>query len=73
MEMGLYLFRFDGSKGILKCNHIEKEHAIRILESIKKISSKTVSIETIATSGTLKSLIRKHMIIFNFCYRFLIN
>lgn len=61
MEMGLYLIRFDGDKGILKCNHVEKENTIKLLKSIKKISSKKVEIETLGTSGTIKSLVKKHM------------
>ena len=59
--MGIYLVRFDGQKGIVKCNHIEKENTIKLLKSIKKISSYNVSIETLGTSGTIKALIRKHM------------
>ena len=59
--MGIYLVRFDGQKGIVKCSHIEKENTIKLLKSIKKISSHKVSIETLGTSGTIKALIRKHM------------
>jgi ribonuclease P/MRP protein subunit POP5 len=62
-EMNLRLIRFDGTKGILKCSHTEKENAIKLLKSIKKISSKKVEIETVGTSGTIKALIKKHMII----------
>ena len=60
-EMNLRLIRFDGTKGILKCSHTEKVNAIKLLKSIKKISSKKVDIETVGTSGTIKSLIKKHM------------
>jgi RNase P/RNase MRP subunit POP5 len=60
--MGIYLVRFDGHKGVVKCNHIEKENTIKLLKSIKKISSYNISIETLGTSGTIKALIRKHMI-----------
>jgi RNase P/RNase MRP subunit POP5 len=60
--MGIYLVRFDGHRGVVKCNHIEKENTIKLLKSIKKISSYNVSIETLGTSGTIKTLIRKHMI-----------
>ena len=59
--MGFYLIRFDGQKGILKCNHLEKENAIKLLKTIKEIKSKKVEIETIGTSGTIKALINKHM------------
>ena len=60
-DMGIYLVRFDGQNGILKCNHVEKDNAIRLLNEIKMVSSKQVDIETIGTSGTIKSLIKKHM------------
>jgi len=59
--MGIYLVRFNKDKGILRCNHIEKENTIKLLISIKKISSHKVIIETLGTSGTIKALIRKHM------------
>ena len=60
-EMGIRLIRFDGTAGILRCNHLEKENAIMLLQSIKKIRSKDVEIATIATSGTIRSLVKKHM------------
>jgi len=59
--MGIYLTRFDGEKGIVRCNHIEKDNTIKLLRSIKNIGLKKVSIETLGTSGTIKSLIKKHM------------
>ena len=60
-DTGISLIRFDGEKGIVKCNHVEKENTIKLLKSIKKISSHKVNIETLGTSGTIKALIRKHM------------
>ena len=60
--MGIRLIRFDGMKGIVKCNHTEKENTITLLQSIEKISSKEVQVETFGTSGTIKALIRKHMV-----------
>jgi len=59
--MGINLIRFDGEKGILRCNHTEKENTIDLLRSIKEINSEKVNFETIGTSGTIKSLIKKHM------------
>jgi len=61
-DMGIYLVRFDGEQGIVKCNHTEKENTIKLLNSIKQISSSNVKIETLGTSGTIKSLIKKHMV-----------
>jgi RNase P/RNase MRP subunit POP5 len=62
-EMNIRLIRFDGKNGIVKCNHIEKENVIKLLKAIKKISSKEIKIETVGTSGTIKALIKKHMVI----------
>ena len=55
-ELGLRLIRFDGEKGIVKCNHREKDNIITLLNSIKNINIKTVG-----TSGTIKALQRKHL------------
>lgn len=60
-EMGIRLIRFNDSTGIIKCNHLEKENTILILKSIKKLGTKNVEIVPIATSGTIRSLIKKHM------------
>jgi RNase P/RNase MRP subunit POP5 len=59
--MGISLIRFDGEKGIIRCNHIEKDETIKLLKSIKNISLQEVNIETLGTSGTIKALTRKHM------------
>jgi len=59
--MGIYLIRFDGRKGIVKCNHIDKDNTINLLTSIDNINSHKINIKTLGTSGTIKSLIRKHM------------
>ena len=60
-KMGIRLMQFNGKAGIIKCNHTEKENAISLLQSIKKISSKKLEVTTIATSGTIRSLVKKHM------------
>jgi len=60
-ELGIRLIRFNGLQGIVKCNHIEKENTIKLLNSIDKVTSYKVKVETIGTSGTIKALIRKHM------------
>lgn len=59
--MGIRLIKFDGYKGVLKCNHVEKENTIKLLKSINKVSSHKVEMETIGTSGTIKALMKKHM------------
>jgi len=60
-KMGIFLVRFDGYKGILRCKHLEKENVITLLNSIGKIDSKKATIKTVGTSGTIKSLIKKHL------------
>ena len=60
-EMGIRLIRFQENKGIVKCNHIEKDNTINLLRSIKEISSNKIRIDTVGTSGTIKALIGKHM------------
>ena len=63
--MGIRLIRFEENKGIVKCNHIEKDNTINLLKSINKISSNKIKIDTLGTSGTIKALIYKHMNNFN--------
>jgi RNase P/RNase MRP subunit POP5 len=59
--MGVRLIRFQENKGIVKCNHIEKDNTIKLLKSIKEISTGKILIDTLGTSGTIKALISKHM------------
>lgn len=59
-EKKLYLTRFNGKQGILRCKHTEKESAISLLQSIDRINDRSVTIKTIATSGTIKTLLKKH-------------
>ena len=56
-----FLTRFQHNTGILRCFHTEKNRAITLLQSIELIDNISVSIVTIATSGTIKSLIKKHL------------
>ena len=60
-ELGIRLIRFNGTAGIIKCNHIEKENTIKLLQSVKKVTSRNISITALATSGTIRSLMKKHM------------
>ena len=59
-EKKFYLTRFNGEKGIFRCKHTEKQSAITLLQSISKINDQPVTITTIATSGTIKTLLKKH-------------
>jgi len=55
-ELGLWLIRFDGTRGILKCNYQEKERAIQLLLLLKNMGSNHVEITTHACSGTIRGL-----------------
>ena len=59
--MGVFLIRLNMDQGIVRCKHTEKDNTIKLLKSIKKVSNDTIEIETLGTSGTIKSLIKKHM------------
>ena len=60
--LGLYIIKYkDNGIGIIKCKHTEKENTIKVLSGIKKIGIITAHIKTVGTSGTVKTLIRKHM------------
>ncbi len=60
-KKSFFLIRFNGYKGILRCKNTEKEDAIDLLKSIESINSAKVKIKTVGTSGTIKSLIKKHL------------
>jgi RNase P/RNase MRP subunit POP5 len=59
--MGIQLVQFEGNTGIIRCSHVERDNTIRILKSIQNISSENVEVTPVATSGTIRSLIKKHM------------
>lgn len=58
-DLRLWVVRFDGIKGILKCHYTEKEQVLQILRSIKRIGTTPVTIITHATSGTIHGLTSK--------------
>ncbi|MBC7108012.1 MAG: hypothetical protein H5T41_04375 [Methanomassiliicoccales archaeon] len=49
------IIEFDGNYGIIRCSNLEKEKAIEMLNHIK-LEKGCCNIETLKTSGTLKSL-----------------
>jgi RNase P/RNase MRP subunit POP5 len=59
-EKDIYLTRFNGKKGVVRCKHTEKDATITLLRSITQIANQPVIIETHATSGTIKTLLQKH-------------
>ncbi len=58
---GIFLTRFQQNKGIVRCYHLEKIRTIQVLKSITSINRMEVEVETLGTSGTIKSLIKKHL------------
>jgi len=58
-ELTLWVVQFDGIHGILKCHYKEKEHVLQLLQSLKKIGTKPVTITTYSTSGTIRGLAAK--------------
>ena len=58
-ELGLWVVQFDGNTGIIECNYTEKEHTIQLLQSLKKIGSRSVTFITSTTSGTIRGITNK--------------
>lgn len=56
-ELGLWVIRFDGATGILKCQYRHTERCKTLLYSLRTIGSTPVIVTTLATSGTIKSLL----------------
>jgi RNase P/RNase MRP subunit POP5 len=57
---GIFLVRFHETNGVVRCNHIEKTRTIDLLQSISTIKETSVKVQTFGTSGTIKTLLRKH-------------
>ena len=64
-DLEIHLIRFNGKSGIIKCAHTEKEKIIELLNSINMIGRYHVNIQTVATSGTIKTLIKKNPVLKN--------
>ncbi|MFO7677704.1 MAG: Rpp14/Pop5 family protein [Thermoplasmatota archaeon] len=58
--MGIKLIHFNGKAGIIKYPYDKKEKIIYLLSSIHQIGRQQSKISTIATSGTIRSLLKKH-------------
>jgi len=56
-EKGFFLVHFNGNAGILRCPLTELENAKTLLQKIDTINNTSVTINTLATSGTIKSLL----------------
>jgi RNase P/RNase MRP subunit POP5 len=58
-DLGLWVVRFDGTTGIIKCLHKETEQVKQLLLSLSSIGGKHVMVTTLATSGTIHGLSKK--------------
>ena len=58
-----WLTIFEDNEGILRCVHINKDEAIKLLTSIKIVGKEKmpVRVETLGTSGTIKQAKRKYL------------
>jgi len=63
--MGLYLIKYDGRNGIVKCSHLEKENTILLLQSLTQINSRNIHVIPIGSSGTIHSLTKKYELSFD--------
>jgi RNase P/RNase MRP subunit POP5 len=60
-SMGITLIQFNGKAGIIRCPLAQKQNTIHLLYSVKKIGVEKTEITTVGTSGTIKSLKKKHL------------
>jgi RNase P/RNase MRP subunit POP5 len=51
---------FEGNFGILKVPHTLKDEAIRVLRTVDRIKGAACSVDTLLTSGTIKTLKQKY-------------
>jgi RNase P/RNase MRP subunit POP5 len=59
-ELGLWVIRFDGTTGILKCHYQQTKNSTMLLHSLTTVGSTAVNITTHATSGTIKALVTRN-------------
>ncbi|MDK2875748.1 MAG: ribonuclease protein subunit [Archaeoglobaceae archaeon] len=59
MESGLRLEKFDGEKGIVRCNLEALDRVMIALTLIDRIGDESVAVLTLGVSGTLKRCRRK--------------
>ena len=51
---------FEGNFGILKVPHTLKDEAIRVLKSVDRVRGTPCTVDTLLTSGTIKTLKEKY-------------
>jgi RNase P/RNase MRP subunit POP5 len=61
-ETGAWLTRYNGTRGILRCKHSARDAIVAALEAVRTAPDGTLlRLVPFATSGTLRSLIDKHV------------
>jgi RNase P/RNase MRP subunit POP5 len=55
----LWIVRFDGVSGIIKCPRDAKDRLIHLLQSLEHIEGNPVHVITFSTSGTIRGLLQK--------------
>jgi len=48
------LTRFDGAFGILRTSHRDRDAVVAVLNDLRRLGSREVRVETLATSGTIR-------------------
>jgi RNase P/RNase MRP subunit POP5 len=61
MDGALWLVSFHDSRGLVRSTNLEKEAAIRALNSLRAIAGESVVVSTLGTSGTIRAAVRKYL------------
>ena len=57
----LWLVVFEGTSGLVRTTHLEKDAAIRALTGIGTMAGERVLVTTLGTSGTIRAATRKYL------------
>ena len=52
------LTRFDGTFGIVRTSHRDRDDVVRVLMGLRRVGDKEVRVETLTTSGTIRGAAR---------------
>jgi len=56
-----WLVLWEGDRGLVRCAHTAKETTIALLRGISEVGGRTVAVETLGTSGTVRRARRKYL------------
>jgi RNase P/RNase MRP subunit POP5 len=62
-QFGIKLIRYNGTYGIIRCTHLNKDTVQEIISTLTVIGHQTVLIETMGTSGTIRGLQRQQSLL----------